>query len=77
MTKFCMAALECAQSYLAGQGHSQLLGWSEDDFAEQTNDMSRPNVRHCIRGGEPFNKAANSESERVTTATGHPASEKE
>ena len=63
-----MAALECAQSYLAGQGHSQLLGWSENDFAEQTNDMSRPNVRHCIRGGEPFNKAANSEPEQVTAA---------
>ena len=77
MTKFRMAALECAQSYLTGQGLSHLLAWSEDDFAEQTNDMSRPHVRHCIRGGEPFNKAANSEPEQVTTATGRPASEKE
>ena len=77
MTKFRMAALECAQSYLAGQGHSQLLGRSENDFAEQTNDMSRPNVRHCIRGGEPFNKAANSEPEKVTAAARRPASQKE
>ncbi len=32
---------------------------------------------HCILGGEPFNKAANSEPEQVTTATGRPASEKD
>jgi hypothetical protein len=36
MTKFRMAELECAQSYLAGQELSHLLGWSEDDFAEET-----------------------------------------
>jgi hypothetical protein len=31
---------------------------------------------HCIFGGEPVNKAANSEPEQVTTAR-RPASEKE
>ncbi len=40
MTKFRMAALECAQSYLAGQGLSRLLGWSEES-AEETYDVSR------------------------------------
>jgi hypothetical protein len=44
MTIFRMAALECVQRYLAGQGLSHLLGWSEDDFAEQTYDVSRPHA---------------------------------
>jgi hypothetical protein len=32
---------------------------------------------HCILGGEPFNKAANSEPEQMTTAVRRPASEEE
>jgi hypothetical protein len=32
---------------------------------------------HCILGGEPFNKAANSEPEQVTAAARRPASQKE
>jgi hypothetical protein len=38
--------------------------------------MRGPLLRHCIRGGEPFNKAANSEPEQLT-ATGRSPSEKE
>jgi hypothetical protein len=77
MTKFRMAELECAQSYLAGQELSHLPGWSEDDFAEETRMYRGPMLPHCILGGEPVNKAANSEPEQVRTVTRRPASEKE
>jgi hypothetical protein len=36
-----------------------------------------PMLPHCILGGEPVNKAANSGPEQVTTVTRRPASEKE
>jgi hypothetical protein len=36
-----------------------------------------PMLPHCILGGEPVNKAANSGPERVTAASPRPASEKE
>jgi hypothetical protein len=32
---------------------------------------------HCVLGGEPVNKAANSEQEQMTTAALGPAAEKE
>src|ERR1700739_1483037 len=66
MTKFRMAALECAQSYLTGRGHSQLLGRSEDEFAGGRTMYRGPMLPHCTLGGEPSNKAANSEPEQIT-----------
>jgi hypothetical protein len=77
MTLFRMAALECAQRYLAGQGLSHLLGWSEDDFADGRTMYCGPLLPHCILGGVPVNKAANSEPQQLTTAARRPASEKE
>jgi hypothetical protein len=58
-------------------GHSQLLGWSENDFADGRSMYRGLMLPHCILGGEPFNKAANSEPEQMTTAVRRPASEKE
>jgi hypothetical protein len=72
MTKFCIAELECAQSYLAGQELGHLLGWSK-----RRRMYRGPMLPHCIPGGAPVNKAANSEPERVTTVTRRAPSEKE
>jgi hypothetical protein len=36
-----------------------------------------PMLPHCILGGEPVNKAANSEPEQVAAAARRPAPEKE
>jgi len=75
-------------SYLAGQELSRLLGWSEDERRTDVRGIAALTTTpltavcramtmlpHCILGGEPVNKAANSEPEQV--AARRPAPEKE
>jgi hypothetical protein len=77
-------------SYLAGQELSRLLGWSEDERRTDVRDIAALTTTaltavfravnmlpHCILGGEPVNKAANSEPEQVVTAARRPPPEKE
>jgi hypothetical protein len=77
-------------SYLAGQELSRLLGWSEDERQTDARGIAALTTTaltavfravtllpHCILGGEPVNKAANSEPEQVAAAARRPAPEKE
>jgi hypothetical protein len=77
-------------SYLAGQELSRLLGWSEDERRTDVRGIAALTttaltavfravtmLRHCILGGEPVNKAANSQPEQVVAAAHRPPPEKE
>ena len=85
-----MAALECPQSYLSGQGSCRLLGWSEDEHRADVRRMAAPTTTaliaifrgmamlpHCILGGASVDKAANSEPEQVMAPAPQPVSVKE